>query len=771
MLREGTYYLPLSSTAPGTLSFTAADSGTTTYPVTWRNYPKENAVISGGEPVGKGGLGLSWKRVSGALWQVRLPPATQPFESLLYNGQRRLRSRIQSAAGVGYYMRGRACYSTVTGKAVDESECNLGTYLRIGAEVPAKGANASCPAIAKTSRPSMAKCLDRFVYDEKDPIANWANLNPNDTACPAAPDGDPAKKYPVGDVEVTLFNSWTVDVLRVSCVDTLKHMIYFTANARGDSDDYDSFGPVAGHRYIVENAREAFDASNASGQTGIWFLDRSTSPWTLDYLARPGENPNTDLVVIPQLQPVNPMGGSLISAVYLDCVIFSGITFEADNYVPLATGFNNDEISGDTLPEAIDCVSCQHIVFDGVTVRHTSASGIRLTSGLGDIDRVPTDLKILNSAFYDIGESGIRIGSRPRVGDRWNHVVQYVTVENNIVQGYSRVFAGGAGIAEANGHDITYLHNDVTDGYNSGLSVCLNGCGAHDANAYNNLARYNHIWNVLQGVTSGTGAVYYNIGDRGGTAIANRIFNNLIHDVTDSSVIDSEVAGYANGGDGIFLDNQSAAIDIENNVVFRVSDSSLAMSQGPPAGAAANTFRNNILASARKSMFKFPSPWPAAGCAEKSLRVSFAGNILQFDQDSSAGFEVIRGCQYACELNHNQFENFQGNLYWRTDGTFALDPKAFQTDPAPCGSPSHAKSLTFDQWQTILNEDTQGTASVNPGFGKAQTPRDYLLAKNPVAGFDFLKTNDTIKNAGRSHPVIMPPKVPATFPTYHLEDF
>ena len=141
-----------------------------------------------------------------------------------------------------------------------------------------------------------------------------------------------------------------------------------------------------------------------------------------------------------------PIGGSLISGVYLDCVTFSGITFEVDNFVPPPSGFNNDETSGDTLPEAIECISCLHLTFDGITVRHTSASGLLVTSGSGDIDRPPVDINIVNSAFYDIGGSGIRIGYHPRGNDRSNHVVQFVTVENNIVQGYGRVFASGAGI-------------------------------------------------------------------------------------------------------------------------------------------------------------------------------------------------------------------------------------------------------------------------------------------------------------------------------------
>lgn len=773
MLRGGAYYLALSPTSPGTLKFSAFDSATPANPTTWQNYPGETPVVSGGVPVGKG-----WKHASGNLWQAQLPASTKPFESLFYNGERRLRSRLSSPAGVGYFMRGGACYSTRTKQSVDVALCNLGTFLRVAAEVPATGTNTGCPAVARLDHPSVAKCLDRFIYDPADPIAAWANLNANDTSCP--PSSGAAKNYPAGDIEVTLFNAWTVDVMRVSCVDTAKHIVYFSAGTKADSMNYDSFGPVAGHRYMVENARDAFDAEAAAGQTGIWFLDRSTTPWTLNYLARRGEDPNKDDVVISQVPPVGPIGGSLLSAVYLDWVNFRGIIFEIDNFTPSALGFNNDELSDDVLPEAIDCISCEEVIFDGVTVRHTSASGIMLASGSGDIDRPPVNNKVINSALYDIGDCGIRVGRHPLGNDRPNHVVQFTTLENNIVQGYSRVFPDGIGISQANGHDMTFVHNDITDGYHAGISVCLLGCPAHTANGFNINVAYNHVWNVMQGITSDVGAIYFSVGNPSGTGGGDKIANNLVHDVLDSSVIDSGIAGYGYGGNGITLDNQSATVEIENNVVFQVSDSAVAMSEGPAAGYPGNTFRNNIFALARKSMFRFPSPWSPAGCGAKDLRVSFLNNIFVFDPPASTGkFEVIDGCSYACGLDHDEFENFQGNLYWRSGGGFSSDTKAFQvTTHAPanaarCQLPKDSdgiKFLNFAQWQA-MKEDVAGTASVDPGFGKTRQPRDYLLKKNPVAGFDVSRTNDTIQKAGRSHPVIMPPRVPPTFPTYSFKDF
>ena len=773
LLRGGIYYLPLSPTAPGTLRFTAFDSGTARAFVTWQNYPGETPILSGGVAIGKGGLGLAWKHASGALWQVQLPSSVQPFEYLFYNGERRLRARVASPNGIGYYLRGGQCYSTQSKQAVDLALCNLGTYLRIQSEIPAQGANAGCPAVARIDHPSTAKCLDRFVYDSHDPIAKWVNLHANDTACPTE-----SSSYPTGDIELTLFNTWTVDVMRISCVDTANHIVYLSAGTRADSVNYDSFGPVAGHRYIVENARDAFDAASAAGQTRLWFLDRSTTPWTLNYLAARGENPNDDSIVIGQLNPVSPLGGTLLSATDVDCVVFRGITFEVDNFVPSAQGFNNDELSGDALPEAIDCMSCQQVTFDAITVRHTSASGILLSSASGEIDRPPVENKLINSAFYDIGNTGIRLGRHPLASDRPNHVIQSSIVENNIVQGYSRVFAGGFGISQGNGHDITYRHNDINDGYHGGLSVCLLGCPVPFANGFNIAVEYNHIWNVMQGITSNGGALYFSTGAPFGSGIGNTISHNLIHDVSDSSTIDAGVASYGFGGHGIFLDYQTAGVAVANNVVFRVSDSAVVLSEGPPKGSSGNTFRNNIFAAARKSMIVFPEPWSPQGCSgEKQLRVAFSSNIFTLDR-GDAGFHLMQGCSYSCGLDYDRFENFQGNLYWRPDGKLAADSRSFAVttkaprNPARCQSqdPADVQHLNFAQWQA-LNEDTKGSATTNPGFTDMRQPKGFLLAKDPISGFDHAATNDTIEHAGRSHPVIQPPKVPPTFPVFPLQDF
>jgi len=65
MVRAGSFYV----TQP--LSFTTADSGTSTLQVVWENYPNETPVISGGMRI------TNWTHGSGNEWQATLPSSVQ----------------------------------------------------------------------------------------------------------------------------------------------------------------------------------------------------------------------------------------------------------------------------------------------------------------------------------------------------------------------------------------------------------------------------------------------------------------------------------------------------------------------------------------------------------------------------------------------------------------------------------------------------------------------------------------------------------------------
>jgi hypothetical protein len=826
-VRAGTYYLALAATSPGTLIFGSADSGTSAYPIVWEAFPGEVPILSGGVPLGTGGLNLTWQNVGGNLWQVQLPAnivsnvPLQPFEYLYYNGRRRLRSRLESPLGVGYYMSQGSCISTQTGKTVATSYCNLGTMLRVHNSIPPR--NTGCPSSSDGG--SESKCLDRFEYDPNETtITNWINLN--GTVISSQP-CQPSNSYPAGDVALTLFDSWTVDAMRINCVDTTDHIIYLIGATQGDSGDfmhYSYYGPTPGHRYVVENTLDAFRAAFKTGQTGLWFLDRSTSPPVLNYIANADENPNTDAVVIPQLpfpsqltnqfpqqtngQEANDfIGGSLIWATNLSYVTFSGITFEVDNFVPsYVAGFNND-INGElSAPQAIDCESCQNVTFDHVTVRHTSMSGLLIASTSGNSGTPAASDTIENSTFEDIGDSGVRLGHYPAATDLAADVVNNITVQNNLVDGYSRLIPSGEGIAQGNGNTILLSHNDITDGYHAGISICQLYCAGAEtgANGTAVVSQFNHLWNLMQGLTSDGGSLYYDVGGPNGSGTGDKMYHNLIHDTTDSGIIDMVHnkpvgPGTAFGGEGLYADSLSAGIDARYNVVYHMSGHAIHMTKGQAQGQPPNFFSNNILSLVRHGMFGIVLPWLVTGCYQATVpRAQLYDNIFNFDRavdpKHPTAFSVVDGCTNSCGLPFNKFVDFERNAYWRVQGGFASDPRAFHVlkhPPADGTCPGSARStafdwLTFDQprhgshtWRygkppatpVSMDEDLGSTATWNPKFGTTGKPSDYLLSRQPpIKGFDIKQTNATIHGAGRTSG-FPPDVVPATFPTYSFTTF
>src|SRR5438128_3309402 len=81
MLRGGTYYLPLSPTSPGALSFSSADSGADAGRITWTNFPNETPVINGGIPIGTA-WNSEWTNEGNGLWSIPVPDRTANFEFL-----------------------------------------------------------------------------------------------------------------------------------------------------------------------------------------------------------------------------------------------------------------------------------------------------------------------------------------------------------------------------------------------------------------------------------------------------------------------------------------------------------------------------------------------------------------------------------------------------------------------------------------------------------------------------------------------------------------
>ena len=628
---------------------------------------------------------------------------------------------------------------------------------------PAPPAAAPDPNCAIYVSGSGWECFDRFEYNPSDPIAAaWKNLAPPSGNACDQPAGNPAL---VGDIELVDFEKFQAAKLRVSCIDTTKHILYLTGPTDINAAFYQALGFIPQHRYLIENVQDQLT------QPGQWFLDRSTNPWTMTYLTNSGENPNTDTVIVPQLPQV-------LVASNLQYVTYQGLSFEHDNYTVPAIGI--DTFVGD-ISAAVSFQNSQHITFDSGVVAHTSGFGLDFASCIdstspswcvsNNTNAVTANNVIRNSALYDTGGSGIRIGVEGRRADTDANLPQFIIVENNVVEGYGRVFPTFEGILQGEGHNNLYTHNDVYDGYHGAITICA--CSGFTPDSHDNIISFNHVHNLMQGIMNDGGSIRIQSVNGSSQALppGNRILNNKIHDVSDASALDSD--GY--GGDGVYIDSYSGLIDVENNLVYRVSGAAMQIAVAPPSTGGASTIKNNILAFARGDLVQETNPYKAFTVLPPPSAIQafvLTNNLFYFDRNASStpASYVQGGCTYSGGFAYTAYQQWSNNLYWRTDGGFANDPQAFHTQQNPV-SPSNScfgpNAMTkwvfynFANWQET-GEDAQSIVQ-NPGFANPAYPADdYSLPKgSPGVGFVPFDPSQ----AGRSNPVIMPPSVPPTFPT------
>jgi uncharacterized protein (TIGR03437 family) len=726
--RTGTYFLP------ATEMFTAADSGSSTTQIVYRNYSSESPVFSGGVRL------QNWTNSGGNTWKMTLPASTQYFENLFYNGVRRLRPRLGMAS------------AGATG-------ATLGTYYRYVGPVylnaPGPPAAAPDPNCSVYFAGSGWECYDRFRYAPTDPIGNtWKNLAPSTGNHCGQPAGDQSI---AGDIELVNFEQYSASKLRFSCVDIVNHIAYLTGATATEADHPAAHGFIPNHRYLVENVQDQLT------QPGQWFLDRSTLPWTVTYLANPGENPNTDTVIVPQLTQV-------LVASNLQYVTFQGLTFAHDNYTEPATGYNGTS----NIIAGVSFQNSQHITFDSNIVTQTSGVGLEFISCIDKTSPnwcvslnnggVSANNLIENSAFYELAADGIRIGTSGSRTDTNANVPQFHTVDNNVIEGYGRVYPGAKGITQGQGHDNLYTHNDIYDGYKGAIHVCY--CANSDVNppfTNNNVISFNHVYNLFQGLMNDSGSLYFGVGTPSppSSGTGNKMLNNKVHDVSDASVWDSD--GY--GGDGLYADDFSGFVDMENNLVYRVSGSAISFSGPRPGPNQASTVKNNILAFARQSLLNSYDPYSFNTQAPLPLFFNASNNLFYFDRNGSQSFYVEGGCTYAGEP-FTAYEQWTSNLFWRTDGAFATDAQAFHVQPSldasgGCGNKKLWTYYTFTGWQGI-GEDSHSVVH-DPGFASPAFPADDYSLPNGSPGVGFVVFDPS--QAGRSNPIIMPPAVPATFPT------
>ncbi len=458
---------------------------------------------------------------------------------------------------------------------------------------------------------------------------------------------------------VVVSHSWTTSRHRIHTLDTDGRLVEFTAPSGWPIGWWEK-----NQRYYVENVRDALDAP------GEFYLDRKTGE--LSYYPRPGEDMAAAEVVAPGPQVLLRLEGEPAAGKFVEHLQFRGLTFAfTDWQMPEAATVDGQAAA--FLPDAtVFARGARHCLFDACEVAHTGGYGLWLENGC-------QHNRVVQCQIHDLGAGGVRLGQTTLPASEPEQAA-YNTIENCFIHDGGHVYHAGVGVWIGRSSFNQVLHNEICDFFYTGVSVGWSW-GYAPSTAHHNEIRFNHIHHLGWGQLSDMGGIYC-LGLSPGTELT----NNVIHDVLS----------YSYGGWGLYTDEGSTDIVIENNVVYRVKDGAFHQHYGRE-----NFVRNNILA----------------------LSATY-GQIRRSREEEHRSFTLERNiiyCHPAQPLGGNWGNgNFllRENLYYRPEGKLEF----------PGG-------LSLDQWQA-KGQDA-GSLAADPKFIDAAAYDFRLQPDSPALKLGF----------------------------------
>ncbi len=401
----------------------------------------------------------------------------------------------------------------------------------------------------------------------------------------------------IGDVVVRVLHFWKDEMLRVKSYDPATGVLEFTKPSAMTFHENE--------RYFLENVFEALDTP------GEWYLDKPNG--LLYYIPLPGETADS----------VTLWGGeteTLLSIDGVDGIRFEQIVFRGNGFnIPEGRDFSQAAYNA---PGCIVCENAKGFALQNCEFRDIAACAVFLGENV-------QESSVDSCLFCNIGAQAVYIrGQNVPVDDPM--VTKNITVRNNLINGYGRVFFNAVGVLIIHANSVDVLHNEIHDGYYTAISVGWSWGYGYSV-TYNNKICDNLIYDIGQGWLSDMGGIY-TLGIQPGTVLS----GNCIHNVA----ADPGEGGY--GGWGIYPDEGSSQMLIEKNLVFACGNDSYHLHYGEN-----NTVRNNIFALSGESQVRVVSR------VEGKLTARFTDNILLTD-GKAATFSHMEG-KDLFEAKHNYF--------------------------------------------------------------------------------------------------------------------
>jgi parallel beta-helix repeat protein len=410
------------------------------------------------------------------------------------------------------------------------------------------------------------------------------------------------------DVEAVVLHFWVDTHLKVKEVDGDKHVVSFDRFSRFHfTDDYQD--RLA--RYYLTNVFEGLGP-------GEFYLDRPAK--TLYYKPKPGEDPRRSWVVVPRVDSVVKFAGDPEKGKYVEHVELRGITVSDTTWEPPAKDAVGAQAAS-IVPGAVRFHGARHCGFVEGVVRNVAGYGIDIGDGCRNI-------RVIGNEIKNVGAGGVKLSGGAAKSPESVRTGECVITDNHLHH-LGEIFHSGVGVLLMHADKNTIAHNEIDHLFYTGISVGW-VWGYGPSVSKENRIEFNHIHDVGQKVLSDMGGVYL-LGVSPGTVLR----GNHIHDV-DS---------WTYGGWGIYTDEGSTGITIENNLVYRTKSGGFHQHYGKE-----NLIRNNIFALARE------------------------GQLIRSREEDHTSFTFERNVVYwtAGPLFASQWKNdhfvVNHNVYWNAAG-------------------------------------------------------------------------------------------------------
>lgn len=406
-----------------------------------------------------------------------------------------------------------------------------------------------------------------------------------------------------GDVEVIAMLAWADIRMQIRAVDDSNHIATLSGNPRPSNRENNA-------QYFIENARDALDAP------GEWHLDRQHG--ILSYLARDGENLTKAEVIAPVLDDLVLVNGDETAQKPAENITLRGLTFSYTDYALPTNGYADTQ-AAITQRGDIRAEFARQIAIEDCTFTHLAGYAVELGRGA-------QNCRVVENEMRDLGAGGVRVGETAVRNNEFD-AAHHNAITDNHIHDVGIVFPPAVGVLILQSAHNRVAHNHIHDLFYTAVSVGWTW-GYRDSPCHDNVIEFNDMHDLGKFLLSDMGAVY-TLGPQRGTVVR----NNLIHDVN----------AFTYGGWGLYTDEGSTGIVLENNVVYRCKSAGFHQHYGKE-----NVIRNNIFAFNKENQLMRTRD-------EEHISFFFTNNIVLYDSGNLLG----------SSWKNDRFV-IDGNLYWDT---------------------------------------------------------------------------------------------------------